>query len=139
MTLEGLIRKTRDQTSKIDENMGCFTDAEPVWALLRDSLWGKGLEFLELSTREVRKLTSLQDRDSLSGVTPSTHPIVRLPETMPDLWDFDSFHILARPEYKEVEQAAVTANSRGVDLFLVAGQSGISAVHLIQPSAEPNI
>ena len=115
-----------------------YVDAEPFWAVFRDSLWGKGLEFLKLSKRETRKLASKWDKDPLRGVTPSTHPIVRLPETMPDLWNFDNFHILVRPEYNEAERAAISTSLGGVTACQVSGQSGIGVIPLSSNTPMPS-
>jgi len=126
MLLQDLVEHADIQGTKINEHAGCFTNASDRWTQLRDSLWGKGLEFLELSSQDIRKLRLPQDKDPLPNVTPTTHPVVQIPETMPNLWDLaGQRHILVRSEYKEAESAALLANSKGLDLFLLTGQPGI--------------
>ena len=114
------------QTAKINENASCFIDAGPHWTLFKDSLWGMGPSFLELSPRDLREILNIQDVDPLPDITPTTYPVVEIPETMPDIWDLrGQQHLLVRSEYKEAENAALLANSEGCDLFLVTGQPGI--------------
>ena len=48
-------------------------------------------------------------------------PVVKLPETLPDVWAFESSHALVRPEYEEAEQAALGALASNADAFLVFG------------------
>ena len=74
-----------------------------------------------------------------SRCCPPTQPVVKFPETLPDAWSFDSLHALVRSEYMEAEAAALAANARGNDAFLVAGQSGIgSPLSFSTPSPNPD-
>jgi len=60
-----------------------------------------------------------------TGAAPSARPVVKLPETLPYMWNFDSSHILVRSEYEEAEKAALAAIKDHADALLVIGQSGI--------------
>ena len=126
MSLEDLTTFAPLQTAKINENAGCFVDAGLPWTPLKDSLWGKGLAFLKSSPRDLRRIPYIRDADPLPDVIPTTCPVVKIPETMPDLWDLcGQQHLLVRSEYEEAERAALLANLEGHNLFSVTGQPGI--------------
>jgi len=142
MSLRSLNKYARSQTAKINENKKYFTAADSSWIQLRDSLWGKGLRSLTVSPRDLQKLRSSLDEDPLPNVTPTTYPVVKIPETMPDLWDLrGQQHLLVRSEYEEAEKAALSANEEGSDMFLITGQPGVGMppLALSSPSAEPNL
>jgi hypothetical protein len=113
-----------DQTLRIDQIINSpdhFSDSGPdvsTWSAARDSLWGKGLASLD---------------DPLSG---AAHAIVKIPETMPDLWGLDLQRILVQPQYKEIERAALSASAKYVEAFLVSGQPGTGPPPLALSSAE---
>jgi len=126
MGLEVLTQYVRDQTAKINSSPCCFTDAEPALVALKDSLWRKGLASLILPpSAALQEFAPSEDGGPLSNITPTTHPVVVVPETMPRVWDLTSQHILVRSEYVEAVQAALSANAGGADVFLVTGQPGI--------------
>ena len=128
MALEDLTRYIRDQASQINRNPACFSEAEPAWAALKDSLWGKGLVSLTLPPSVMQGLVSLENHEHLPNVAPTTHPVMEIPESMPQhIWGLkgEQTRILVRPEYVESEQAAVLANTKNADMFLVTGQPGI--------------
>lgn len=131
MSLRDLIQHAHRQTSILNKNMDSFTAADSDWDLLRDSLWGKELASLELSPMEAQELASLEDGEPLPGVAPTTHSVVKIPETMPHIWDLDSQYILGRSEYEEAERAAVFAGGGDADSFLVTGQPGNGLTPLI--------
>ena len=155
MSLESLTGHRDDQRSKIDGNTRGFDNSADVadWTAFRDSVWGKELTFLgaeELASLEAEGLESLKargvttseeeeeeeepaDRDDepLPDVAPATCAVVQIPETMPEVWDLDNNYILVRSEYEEAERAAVSANARNVNAFLVTGQPGIGWPPLI--------
>ena len=110
MPLQDLAKYATGQTAKINNHMAHPVDAVLPWTRLRDSLWGKGLASLESSPQELQKLLSLQDEDPLPDITPTTHLIVKIPETMPNSWSLRSQHLLVRPEYEEAEEAALSAS-----------------------------
>ena len=49
-------------------------------------------------------------------------PVVKLPETLPNVFGFDTPHILVRSEYEEADEAALKALISNAHAFLVFGQ-----------------
>ena len=92
------------------------------WIPFRDHLWGKPLNtFLveEAVERDVKPIKAV----------PTNPPIPRsvaiIPSTAPPPWNTACRKILVRSEYKEAEEAAVSANGPVTDAFVVCGQPGI--------------
>ena len=124
--LEGLTKFKLDQEGKINqlfEDGNCFVDLVDVnsprsWVKFRNSLWGnvRALEPLEGMDVEVKE----GDKTTLAA-----QPVVEIPKTIPDTLGLDSSNILVRSEYAEAEQAALVANKKGFEAFLIGGQAGI--------------
>jgi hypothetical protein len=122
MSLQELEEHILSQTLKINQFVNepslfaNFVDVAhvPSWATFRDSLWG-----------DTSALAPLELDIDVEGDGEPPRLVVKLPETLPDVWAFQSSHVLVRSEYEEAEQAALKAIAKNVDAFLVFGQSGI--------------
>ena len=145
MRLEELEAHIPDQTLKINRLINIPTrfanfveeEQDPYWATFRNSVWGNASASAPSDASEGQAGLKVQEEIGMeidvgatgdgepSGDAPSTHPFVKLPETLPNMWSFYSSHVLVRPEYEEAEQAALAAIARNADTFLVIGQSGI--------------
>lgn len=86
----------------------------PSWGTFRNSIWGNA-----------SALASLGPDIDVEADGEPPRPVVKLPETLPDVFGFESSHILVRSEYEEAEQAALQALISNAHAFLVFGQSGI--------------
>lgn len=135
MGLEELAKFAPDQTLKINrlvESAAHFSKpwaGFPVWAAFRDSLWGKGVEFLlereKPGTR--REGAAGTSNEPLSDPTPAARPVIRVPETAPHILARGNSHIFVRSEYETTELAALVANTANLEVFLILGQSGIGS------------
>jgi hypothetical protein len=126
MSLEDLTQFVAPQQHKINELVNqpdYFSDSGrnlPLWAAFRDSLWGRGLEFL---------------RDPLSD---ATRNVAKIPGEVPRVMGFSGDRILIRSDYEETEQAVLSVNAQGLDALIINGQSGIGSSPLVPSSAERN-
>lgn len=113
-------------------------EGDPSWVTFRNSVWGNASASAPSEAPERQGGSGVQqevgtdiDVDATGGgqpsgePPPSTRPVVKLPETLPPMWGFNSSHILVRSEYEEAEQAALAANATNHHAFLVIGQSGV--------------
>ena len=133
--MEELKAHVPDQTLKINRLIDCFVEDKKnsSWVTFRNSVWGiaSASEPSEWQGLEVQQEVGMDiDVDATgggkpTGAAPSARPVVKLPETLPHMWGFDSSHILVRSEYEEAEKAALVAIKGHADAFLVIGQSGI--------------
>ena len=140
MRLQELEAHIPDQTRKINRlinistHFSTFVEEEvgPSWVTFRNSVWGNASELAPSDASEGQAGLEVHQEIDVgvtgggepSGDTPSTHALVKLPETLPDMWNFDSSHVLVRSEYEEAEQAALAAIASCADAFLVIGQFG---------------
>ena len=115
MSLEDLVKHIPAQTSAI-------YSTSPSSSPHSEVPWKMGLESLERK-EQVKK-------DPTDDVHPDRFPLfcftVKPPQTLSKLWRLSS-RILVRPEYYETEQAILTANEDGKDVFVIAGQPGIGS------------
>jgi len=141
MRLEELIKFKPDQEHKINQLLkcgDCFVDSEDIdnprsWVKFRNFIWGnaRALEPLKGMDVEVKE----GDKTILAA-----QPVVEIPKTIPEnTLGLDSSNILVRSEYAEAEQAALVANKKGYETFLVGGQVGIGPPLSSYSSAEPNL
>jgi len=79
----------------------------PSWATFRNSIWGNASALAPLDSGIDVEADGDGDGDDDDGEPP--RPVVKLPETLPDVFGCESSHILVRSEYEETEQAALQA------------------------------
>jgi len=97
-----------------------------AWTEFKESVWGKKLESFQ-----AEKLVKRDTQDPIED--PSIPPdsvsdktqVMIIPSSMPITWGPSKQLILIRSEYEEAEEAALSANRSGRDVFLVTGQPGI--------------
>jgi len=125
MSLQDLNEHIPAQEKAISEASSGFKPISTwpdVWTGLRDSLWGKPIESFEEEVQVERDKS-----DPVAEVAlPDKHFVLTFPEAILGIpWTWKSKRILVRSEYREAEQTAVSSNSTGCDVFVVAGQPGI--------------
>jgi len=106
------------------------TPACTLWRGFRDSLWGKGIEsFLkeEEVDRGLNPVKTVPTPPPLPNQSHPTHVVAIIPESLPPTWDIKSQKILVRSEYKVAEEAALSIDEPGIDMFVVNGQPGIGS------------
>ena len=139
MGLGELVKFKPDQEHKINrlEDRNYFVDLMDVndprsWVKFRNFLWGnvRALEPLKGMDVEVKE----GDKTTLAA-----QPVVEIPKPIPETLNFCSSKILVRSEYAEAEQAALVANKKGFQAFLIGGQAGIGPPLSSPSSAEPNL
>jgi len=95
------------------------------WIPFRDHFWGKPMNtfpFEELVDRDVKPIKAVPANP------PITRAVVIVPPTVPLPLNINLRKILVRSEYKEAEEAAVSANRPDTDTFVVCGQPGIGTL-----------
>ena len=128
MPLESLAQYSDEQASRINEliSRGFLTDTSDgrkAWDKFRDSLWGKGLQHLQLPLTDDTQ-SVVQDPEE---VPRRARPVVKVPEEIPLPLYFFSKRILVRSEYEEAEQEILLANESGREAFMVSGNPGIGS------------
>jgi len=132
MSLEDLTQYADDQEDRINH---CKSDIAPgpdslLWTGLWKSVWGKGLRSLEKEELVERDEPSHRIEDPCTNpdaIPPSTS-VIEIPSTLPDLWARSSKRILARSEYYEAEQTALSASEIYRDALVIAGHPGIGTL-----------
>jgi hypothetical protein len=162
MRLQDLEKHILNQTLKINDfidKQPCFAKfvevpGNPSWATFRNSVWGSasvlapleggGIDVEAKGDGEDIGVKAKGDGEDIDveaegdGETLSNGAlIVKLPPTLPDVWRLHSSHLLVRSEYDEAEQAALVANQRNADAFLITGQYGIGSLPLIHHPHPP--
>lgn len=130
MSLSSLFKNTSVQEEAINELsllVSSTTRWSTYWGDFRDSVWGRGLKSFQKEEPVER-----DDVDPVDHVElPTTHPVVTLPATLPNVWKLHSRQILVRSEYNEAERTAVLSSESDKDVFVVTGQPGIGLLPLL--------
>ena len=123
MLLKDLVEYISVQETALNE----LSDLDPKgndcaeWTPFRDHFWGKPLE-----TFLVEEPVERDDKPikAIPIDPPVKRSVINL-ENVSRSWNMKSRKILVRFEYKEAEEAAVSANKPNTHVFLVCGQPGI--------------
>jgi hypothetical protein len=108
---------------------GRFQDLEdPDWKTFFKSAWG-GLggnpDAFEGPKKVQRGIDPIDDSLLLPDIVPDMCNVMPKFETLDECWYFDCEDILVRSEYKEAEQAVLSACAGGEEAIVVTGQPGI--------------
>jgi hypothetical protein len=149
MKLEHLAAHIEDQEIKIKKSINKkrfvdlvqeIDDSDTSWATFRNAVWGnksvlesqknvdtdtpmdKGrLDAQQEVDMDIDEDVDAEGDDRIDA--PAT--VMEIPESLPNVWDFQTTHIFVRSEYREAEQAVLKANEANMRAFLVGGQAGI--------------
>ena len=129
-SLESLGQYGDEQASIINELIegGALIDTVghvKAWDKFRDSLWGKGLQHLQVPPTD-------DARSVVQGTDETLRPVVRVPEELPPPLFFYSRKVLERSEYQKAEQEILLANEDGRQAFMVSGNPGIGLSPLLR-------
>jgi len=136
---EPLIRCTTSQedsiSSLLDNYLTPTHDADLAsfsWEAFKNSYWGKGLDSLKEEDPVERGENPVED-PTLPDLFPPTRSVLSPHRILKSAWSLSSRKVFVRSEYYVAEEAAISANEKGKDVFIVTGQRGIG------PSPPPPI
>ena len=121
---------TSDQEDAINRltDRGYFISGptSEAWTVFKESVWGKSLESFQ-TEKLVRRDSGhlIKDPSIPPGSVPDKTWVTIIPSEIPITWGPSKELILTRSEYEKAEEAALSANKTGRDVFLVTGQPGI--------------
>ena len=130
LSLERLEEYRDEQASRINRliNDGVFIDTLDDlkgWDKLRDSLWGKGLQHLQVPPTD-------DARSVVEDPEEPPRPVIEVPEGIPPPLFPYGRRILERSEYEEAEQNILLANDGGHEAFMVSGNPGIGSPFFVR-------
>ena len=125
LSLESLGQYCDEQASRINGliNGGVLIDTLDdlkEWDKLRNSLWGKGLQHLQVPLTD-------DARSVVEDPEETPRPVVEDPEGIPPPLFPYGRRILERSEYEEAEQKILLANEGGCEAFMVSGNPRIGS------------
>jgi len=137
MRLENLIEHTTVQREMIGQHFRMVGHTCPSSLSVCDHsgspIWKMGLEFSQKEELVERDENPIDDIHALPDSLPLTRSTVTLPEALATSSRLPDQRILVRSEYYETEQAVLSTNQRGGDVFVVAGQPGVGSSPLPHP------
>jgi len=126
-----LIQRTTSQEESVSSLLHNYLspihdseDAPSSWEAFHNSYWGKGLDFLQEKMLVERGENPVED-PTLPDLFPPTCSVLSPHPILAAAWALSSRKVLVRSEYYEAEEAALSANEEGKDVFIVTGQPGI--------------
>jgi hypothetical protein len=108
----------------LDSGSLSTSGVSPFWIEFKESVWGSGLMSLE-GLEEVKRDEPI--KDFCTGTVPDKTLVASMPAGLRIPWGSHGRRILVRSEYYEAERAALLADQKLGNAFLVTGHHGIGS------------